>query len=71
MSDVEKYPKVFDGKTKHDCECYNCGYVGKIDTYAQAGGMIYENPDRYHITGDCPTCELNLINVHVTRKSNE
>lgn len=57
--------KIFDGTT--NCEC-SCGYVGKIDTFAESGGLFFENKNRFHITGDCPECKINLINFHITKK---
>ena len=51
-----------------ELECDECDFKGEIELEETGGGMFFENPNRMHVTGDCPKCGINLINFHYTKK---
>ena len=62
---MKEYPVEFH-KLSDKVECIWCNFKGKIRLYKQAGGLIYENKNRYNIFGSCPKCSKPIISYHIS-----
>jgi len=56
-------------KKEIDIDCWWCTFEGIIKlTERDNAGIFYEDKDRMHVLGVCPSCDHTLISYFYTRE---